>query len=203
MEGINILTDRMEKIAAETGDFIFAEKSPGKADVIFVPGNGYPDMAEAAAGLYRKGLAPCIIPSGRYSITLGKFGGVLHNREKYSGDYETEWEFLRDVLIKNGVPEDAILREDRATYTYQNALFSKEAAEEKGLHIKKAILCVKNYHAGRALMYYQTVFPETEIMICPVSVDGITKENWRRSQEGIHEVCQEMQRIITQFSLFM
>ena len=203
MDRISTLTERMEKIAAETGSFIFAESRAERADVIFVPGNGYPDMAETAAELYHAGMAPYIIPSGRYSITLGKFGGVLHNREKYAADYETEWEFLKDVLVKNGVPENVILREDRATYTYENALFSKKAADEKGLNIKRALLCVKNYHAGRALMYYQTVFPETEIMVCPVSVDGITKENWRRSQEGIREVCAEMQRIITQFSLFM
>jgi len=193
----------MEKIASEIENFIFVENRLEKADVIFVPGNGYPEMAEAAARLYREGMAPYIIPSGRYSITLGKFGGVLHKKELYYGEYKTEWEFLRDVLIKNGVPEDAVLREDRATYTYENALLSQKAAEEKGLHIKKAILCVKNYHAGRALMYYQTVFPETEILVCPVSVDGITKENWRQSQEGLREVCAEMQRVITQFSLYM
>lgn len=171
--------------------------------MIFVPGNGYPEMAEAAARLYGEGMAPYIIPSGRYSITLGRFGGVLHKKELYDKEYKTEWDFLRDVLMKNGVPEGAVLREDRATYTYENALLSKKAAEEKGLSIKKAILCVKNYHAGRALMYYQTVFPETEIMVCPVSVDGITKENWRQSQEGLREVCAEMQRVITQFSLYM
>ena len=203
MHNIGILIERMEKIAAETENFIFAENKLEKAEVIFVPGNGYPEMAEAAARLYHEGMAPCIIPSGRYSITLGRFGGVLHKKELYDKEYKTEWEFLQDVLMKNGVPEDAVLREDRATYTYENALLSKKAAEAVGLSIKKAILCVKNYHAGRALMYYQTVFPETEIMVCPISVDGITKENWRLSEEGIHEVCAEMQRIITQFSIYM
>ena len=52
-------------------------------------------------------------------------------------------------------------------------------------------------------MYYQTVFPDTEIIVCPVSVDGITKENWRQSEQGIREVSAEIQRIITQFSLWM
>ena len=107
------------------------------------------------------------------------------------------------MLVQEGVPEEAVLREDKATFTWENAIFSKRVLQERGSMPVKAILCPQAYHARRALMYYQTVFPETEIMICPVSVDGITKENWRRSQEGIHEVCQEMQRIITQFSLFM
>ena len=53
--------------------FIFAENPPEKADIIFVPGNGFPEMAEKAAELYGQGYAPYILPSGRYSITMGKF----------------------------------------------------------------------------------------------------------------------------------
>ena len=30
-------------------DFVFAEDQPEKADIIFVPGNGFPQMAERAA----------------------------------------------------------------------------------------------------------------------------------------------------------
>ena len=43
------------------------------------------------------------------------FAGVQDLAEQYGGNYETEWEFLRTVLQKNGVPEKAILREDQAT----------------------------------------------------------------------------------------
>ena len=39
-------------------EFVFAESQPEKADVIFVPGNGFPDMAEKAASLYKEGYAP-------------------------------------------------------------------------------------------------------------------------------------------------
>ena len=34
-------------------EFVFAESQPEKADIIFVPGNGFPDMAEKAASLYK------------------------------------------------------------------------------------------------------------------------------------------------------
>ena len=74
----------------------------------------------------------------------GRFGGVLSGTEKYHGSYETEWEFLRDVLVKNGVKPEDILREDRATYTYENALFSREVTEKAGLSVKKAILSAAN-----------------------------------------------------------
>ena len=184
-------------------EFVFAESQPEKADIIFVPGNGFPDMAEKAASLYREGYAPYILPSGRYSITLGKFAGVQSKKEIYGGDYETEWEFLKDVLMKNGVPENAVLREDEATFTWQNALFSRKVTDQAGLKVKKAILCCKNYHARRAFMYYQRAYPETEFLVCPCSVDEITKENWKLTQHGIDEVLAEIKRIISQFQIMM
>ena len=67
-------------------DFVFAEDQPEKADIIFVPGNGFPQMAERAAQLYKEGYAPYILPSGRYSITLGKFVGVQSHQEIYDGE---------------------------------------------------------------------------------------------------------------------
>ena len=128
-----------EEFLKQTEDFIFIDDKPEKADVIFVPGNGYPQMAEKAAELYRQGLAPRVLPSGRYSVTVGKFAGVLDRKEYYNGDYETEWDFLKNVLIKNGVPEKAILREDRATFTYENAIYSRQVTDREHLDIKKAI----------------------------------------------------------------
>ena len=173
--------DFLEKIE----EFIFIEDQVEKAD------------------LYNEGMAPWVLPSGRFSVALGKFSGVLENEDKYNGTYETEWEFLCDVLKKNGVPEGAVLREDRATYTYENALFSREEAEKKGITVKKAILCCKTHHARRCLTYYQRVFPETEFMVVPVDADGITKENWRKTPEGVRAVMGEVTRIVEQFEIFM
>lgn len=47
-----------EEFLKQIEDFMFIEDKPEKADVIFVPGNGYPQMAEKAAELYRNGFAP-------------------------------------------------------------------------------------------------------------------------------------------------
>ena len=57
-------------------DFIFTENVPENADIIFVPGGGYGEIAENAAKLYHKGYAPLILVSGKYSITDGYFSGV-------------------------------------------------------------------------------------------------------------------------------
>ena len=144
----------------QISEFIFAEDEPEKADIIFIPGNGYSQMAEKAAALYGKKYASFVLPSGKYSITVGKFGGVLSGQERYNGKYRTEWDFLKDVLVKNHVPDEVILKEDQATFTWENARLSREVTDKTGIEIKKALLCCKNYHARRALMYYQRAYPD-------------------------------------------
>lgn len=195
--------DRYTEFLEQAELFVFAEKEPQRADIIFVPGNGYPQMAEQAADLYKKGYAPFILPSGRYSIVNKKFSGVLAKAERYNGEYETEWEFLRDVLIKNGVPQEKILREDQATFTYENAQYSRKVTDAMGLDVKHAILCCKTYHARRSLMYYQLVYPDTEFFVVPVDADGITKENWKETEKGVEAVTGEIGRIVKQFSLMI
>lgn len=183
-------------------EFIFLEDELQKADIIFVPGNGYPQMAEQAAKLWREGYAPFVLPSGRYSILTGKFVGVQTLQEKYDGDYETEWEFLKTVLVKNGVDEQAVLREDQATYTYQNAIFSREVTNRAGLTIRRAIICCKAQHARRCKMYYQLLYPEAELLICPSDM-GINRENWYRTEMGREEVLGEVERCGKQFHEIM
>ena len=192
-----------EEFIKETSEFIFAENKPEKADIIFVPGNGYSQMAERAAQLYAKKYAPFVLPSGKYSISAGRFGGVLTGQKRYSGEYQTEWEFLKDVLMKNGVPADAVLKEDQATFTWENAKFSRKVTDQAGINIRKAIICCKNYHARRALMYYQMLYPDTKFFVVPCCVDSIDKSTWSETNEGIDEVMGEITRIIKQFSLML
>ena len=187
----------------EVTKYIFAEDVLQKADIILIPGNAYPQNAERAAALYRQGYAPYILPSGKYSTLVGHFAGVCEKADRYNKEYKTEWEFLKDVLVQNGVDESAILKEDQATFTWENARLSREVTDKAGIEIKKALLCCKNYHARRALMYYQGAYPEVEFRVCPCCVDGVTKENWMNSEEGIQSVLGEVQRIVTQFALMM
>ena len=201
--GIQKKDREYERFLDQISDFIFVEDKPERADIIFVPGNGFPQMSIEAARLWKEGMAPWILPSGKYSIGKGAFTGVQVMKEKYQGPYQTEWEFLKDVLMKNGVPADAVLKEDQATFTWENAKFSRKVTDQAGINIRKAIICCKNYHARRALMYYQRAYPDTEFRVCPCCVDGITRDNWIESERGIKEVLAEVNRIVTQFSLMM
>ena len=184
-------------------DFIFTEQKPEKADAIFVPGGLYGEIAQHAAELYQQGFASLIVPSGKYSIVEGKFTEV-QSPEKYKGRYfETESDFLTQILVDEGVKKSDILQEKEASYTYQNALFTKDLLKTKGLHLKKVILSCQAYHARRCLMYYQLLYPKTEFYVVPVNADGITRENWKKNEEGIDAVTGELSRIVKQFSLML
>lgn len=175
-------------------DFIFAEDIPEKADVIFVPGGNYPEAAEHAAELYLQGYAPYVCPSGKYSKADGcvRVPGVRKN-------FATEWDFLRDVLLKEGVPDPAILEEKEATFTWENAIFSRRVCESRGIKVRTAILACQNWHARRCLMHYGQQFPDTKLLVCPVSTRGITRENWYLDPDKADLVLSEVERCGAQF----
>lgn len=175
----------------EYTDFVFLEDEPEKADIIFVPGSDQGDLARRAASLWKSGYAPYVLPSGKYAKLTGKFLA--------DPTCETEWEYFRRILRKEGVPEEAILREDTATFTYENALRSREVTDHMGLQVKTAILCCQAYHARRAKLYYQVCFPEAKILVCPAATRGISRENWFLTEEGTELVLNEVKHCGTQF----
>ena len=166
------------------------EELAEKADVIFVPGGDQGALAVKAAELYREGYAPWVLPSGRFSKPVGKC---------MIPGYETEWEFLRDILVEQGVPAEAILEERQATFTYENAIYSRQVTDGLGLEIKKAILCPQAFHARRCLLYYEILYPDTEFFVCPTVTQGVSRENWYQREDSIDLVLGEMERCGTQF----
>lgn len=175
----------------EYTNFIFLEDEPEIADIIFVPGSDEGGLAVRAAELWKAGYAPIVLPSGKYGKLVGKFTG--------DSVFETEWEYLYHILQEEGVPKEAIWKEDQATFTYENAVYSRKRTDAAGLAVKKAILCCQAFHARRARLYYQVCFPEAEILVCPVETKGIHRENWFLKEEGVQLVLNEMKHCGTQF----
>ena len=190
------------QIIDDITNFIFVQNDPEPADVILIPGGRDSELPEYAAQLWRKGLAPVVVPSGRYSIKTGAFAGVRSHAERYGRDFMTEAEFYTKVLIICGVPANVILAEDQAAFTQQNAVFSRKILAENGIRPQKAIICCKAFHARRCLMYYQLYFPDTQFLIAPVpyvEACDITRDNWYLTQKGREKVFGELSRIGTQF----
>ena len=188
-----------QRIINDITNYIFVADQPRKADVILLPGSSDPAIPEKAVELFANGFAPFIIPSGGVSIKTGKFGGVKRKTDIYNGDYPTDCSFYTDVLLKNRVPLSAIIDEDKSGFTKENATLSRKAADERGLDVHTAIVVCKSFHACRCLMCYQFAFPKAEIIIVPVNVYGISRENWYTQEYGIERVLGELARCGNQF----
>ena len=180
----------MTKFLEEMTNFIFLEDVPQKADVIFLPGSEEGALAKTAAKLYLDGYAPIIVPSGKYAKWTG------HSKVE---QFETESDHFAYLMMEEGVPEEAILKEREATYTYQNAINTRKLLDERGIEVKRALLCCQAYHARRSKLYYQILFPDTEILVVPTITKGITRDNWFKCREKSDIVLGEIERCGSQF----
>jgi len=194
----------MRDLVKEIGDFIFVEDEPQRCDVIITVGGSFPQIAEKAAELYKGGFADHVLAGGGFSVKTGVFAGAKDKKDIYCGDYQTECDFYEDVLIKNGVPEKAIVREDKSGHTRANAELAAAVLKEQGIPAEKIILVCKRFHARRCLMFFQSYFPGTEILVVPADIEtgdwNITKDNWHASLYGIKRVMGELARCGEQFT---
>lgn len=190
------------KFLRDITEFIFLEDLPEKADLIIVPGNTWPQPARRAAALYHEGMAPYIVVSGRYSKGQQTFAGVACEGDRYKGAYMTEADFLTDVLIREGVPETAVLQERKAEFTLENARYIRKLLEEKKMTVKKALICCQAFHARRCRMYFEYVFQDTDVefLMCPAVTQGISRCSWMESQKGLDTVLGELRRCGEQFA---
>lgn len=191
------MTNRM---ITDISEFIFVADLPRKSDAIFLPGGSHPEQPEYAAKLYNEGYAEYLVPSGGVSVKMEKWRGVRSKADIYDGEYHSDCEFFTDVLLKNGVPASAIIAEDKAGHTRDNAFLSRKAVDLAGVEIRSALIVCKAFHARRCLMLYQMAFPHTELRVCPVHCYNITKDNWHQSETGTDRVLGELARCGSQFN---
>lgn len=88
---------------------------------------------DRARELYDAGYAPSIIVSG------GQGGD----------EPISEAQSMRDYLIGAGVPDAAIIMEDRSTNTWENMVFSNEIMDARGFN--DALVVTSDYHLWRSL----------------------------------------------------
>lgn len=180
-------------------DFIFMADEPEACDVILIPGASRAEITERAAELYKAGYAPYVMPSGKYSIKRGHFAHKNVVNPRYDGHYETEFDFMKFVLMENGVPESAILKEDQATHTMENAIYSALALKDLGIEVKRAIISCQALHARRSYMSYACYLPGVELFMVPTDTQGITKDNWMETERGLKTVLSELKKCGTYF----
>ncbi len=184
----------MTRIIDDITKFIFVKDIPQPSDVILIPGSSRHEITERAAELYHAGYAPYILPSGLYSLSKGHFAKENIVKECYKKDFGSDFEYCKYILMSNGVPEQAILCENRATNTMENAMYSARVLKELGIEVKRAMLCCQAFHARRAYMTYKSHFTDTELLVIPTDTQNISSENWYATEYGKKKVLGEVEK---------
>lgn len=136
-------------------DFLAVSEKPGDADAIFVFGGIDLLVPRHASKLWREGLAPKVLVSGN--------AGLL------TPEHFTEPEaivFSREMQA-HGVPEDAILVEDRATNSGENVEFGMESLRTFGVNATSLILVSKPFIMRRCVATFQQKFPRVRTFASP------------------------------------
>lgn len=127
--------------------------SPVKSDCILVLGSHDPRVAERGAELFLQGLAPLLV-----------FSGGLGNLTQGLWD-EPEAERFARVAINLGVPEEAILIENKSTNTGENILFTGRLLQDKGLDPFSFLVVQKPYMERRSYATLKRHWPGKDLLV--------------------------------------
>lgn len=109
------------------------------------PGDALLRRSRWGAQLYEEGLAPVVICTG----------GVGNNAVR------SEASACREVLINEGVPDDAIYMDEQSKSTEQNALYAQAIMLEQGWD--SAVIVTDGFHMLRANWIFNTYFDDNDI----------------------------------------
>jgi uncharacterized SAM-binding protein YcdF (DUF218 family) len=159
------------------GSFWVVDESPANSDAIVMlsDDNYNADRAARAAELFKSGLAPRIIASGRYL-------------RPYASIAELEQHDLTD----RGVPASAIVRlAHRAGNTREEAVAISQLLSARGW--KRVILVTSDYHTRRSRYICERLFPAGTILRVVAARDSdYDPEQWWKTREGIKIFAHEL-----------
>jgi uncharacterized SAM-binding protein YcdF (DUF218 family) len=158
------------------GDFWIVDETPQVSDVIVIlsDDNYGADRAIKAAQLFKSGMAPRILASGRL---LRPYAGIE--------------ELMQHDLKALGVPANAIVAvTHRATNTREEAIADAQAIAAHGW--KKVLLVTSNYHTRRANYIFERALPAgTELRVISAPDSEYDPNTWWHTRNGLKRFLYE------------
>jgi uncharacterized SAM-binding protein YcdF (DUF218 family) len=149
------------------------------AIIVLSDDNFYADRATRAAELYRRGMAPVVVASGR---RLRPFAGIA--------------ELMVRDLSERGVPKDKIeaFAHDADNTSEEAQALAQLAARKKWRNV---IVVTSNYHTRRARYILDRVFPST-VKVCVAGAhDGdFDPEHWWQYRKSTKQLIREMAGLV-------
>ena len=145
-----VLTEEVRERARVVWDYQQRAQEPRRGEVAVVLGSHDLGVATCAADLFHRGYFPRMVITGANSpSTLARFprGEAVHYREH---------------VLELGVPDEAILVEDRATNTGENLRFARALLEREGCAAGSVMLVSKPYMERRAHATARVLWPEAD-----------------------------------------
>ena len=135
--------------------------------------------ALGAAELYRAGRVPYIVPSG----------GVIW---EYEGNALTEAQYMADILMQSGVPQEAILMEGEALTTKENMIYGtlQLNRHRKIKNVGSVCIVTSAEHMRRSLALAHLLLPRTfRICAAPATKPRLSFETQEEHALALREVA--------------
>jgi len=163
------------------GEGWVVEDTLDRSDAILVlsDDNFYADRATRASQVYRQGLAPVVVASGR---RLRPYAGIA--------------ELIEHDLIERGVPKDKILRVAHdADNTREEAITLAQVAKQKKW--RSIIVVTSNFHTRRARYIFSHVFPkDTKVRITGARDGDFDPDRWWEKRISVKDLSREIAGMI-------
>ncbi len=152
------------------GDFWIVDQTPEASDaIVILTGDNYDaDRAARAATLYKSGMAPRVVATG-----------------KALRSYASSTDLMKRDLIERGVPAAAI---DEFTHREDDTRDEAIALTEFiGSHKwKKILLVTSNYHTRRAQYIFERTLPQgSQLRVVSAPDSEYDPNSWWRSRRGM------------------
>ncbi|HOW60018.1 MAG TPA: ElyC/SanA/YdcF family protein, partial [Candidatus Omnitrophota bacterium] len=128
---------------------------PEKVGGIVIFGSSSKRITPEAARFYKEGKAPWILVSGRFGKTVPEVEGQNYGRMPDGSMVQPEALVFKKELMDLGVPEEAILVEDRSQDMTQNAEKTVALLQTRGLNPETVILMHGPYHVLRGAQEFR------------------------------------------------
>jgi len=155
----------------EITEHLFVREEPVPADVamVFAAANEMVMGQRTRRGteLYLAGFVPRLLLTG---------GG-----DPARSCSEAAW--MAELVRKQGVPDSALLLEDKSRTTFGNVKLSVTLLRERGLlnEITTVLLVSSEWHVRRVLLTTKKYFPSDVRLVCCPTCEGCNQDNWLKS----------------------
>lgn len=148
-----MITEQAKKFASILWNYHLMNHSLIVSDCILVLGSHDTRVAERGAELFLGGWAPLLVFSGG-------LGRLTH------GEWtEPEADKFAQIAIGMGVPEDAIIIENKSTNTGENILFTNAILQKSSYKTERFIVVQKPYMERRSYATFKKLLPDKKVII--------------------------------------